>query len=77
MKSEKPLARRKILEDAIDRAGLKSIIGEIAVNSGGANYADAGEYFVKRSAIARLADLDSRPSTPAVFIRDYIDLLIK
>lgn len=77
MKPEKSSARRKISEAVIDRAGLKSIIGEIAANSVKAKYVDAGEYFVKRSAIARLVNLDSRTSTPAVFIKDYIRFLIK
>lgn len=77
MKPEKSSTRRKMLEGANDRAKLKEIIGEIAVNSDGVKYADAGEYFTRRAAIARLANLDFRASTPAVFIKDYITFLIK
>lgn len=77
MKSEKPLTGRKSLENVTDRTALKSIIDEIAANSDKTEYGNANEYFTKRAAIARLATLDLRPSTPAIFIKDYITFLIK
>lgn len=77
MEPERSLARRKSMENVIERAELKSVISEMAMSIDKTKYNDAGKYFARRSAIAKLADFDLRPSIPTTFIKDYIVFLIK
>lgn len=77
MEPERLLTRRKSIENVIERGELKSIIIEMAMSTDKTKHNDAGKYFARRSAIAKLVSLDLRPSIPAAFIRDYIVFLVK
>lgn len=77
MEPDRALTRRKSMENVIERAELKSIISEMAMSADKTKHNDAEKYFARRSVVAKLVDLDLRPSIPATFIRDYIVFLIK